>query len=124
MYVGTDIVEVSRIKKAIERSGAPFLERVYTPGEREYCERGTRRRFESYAARFAAKEALAKAMGTGIGENAALHEIEVVNRPNGKPELRLSGTARAFFDTNFPGLSIDVSLTHTASIAMATVIIG
>jgi holo-[acyl-carrier protein] synthase len=124
MRIGTDIVEVKRIRAAIERTGQAFIDRVYTEAEAAYCDRGTRRRFESYAARFAAKEAYSKAAGTGIGENAALHEIEVVNGDNGRPELRLYGTALDYFEEHFPGQHIDVSLSHTASIAIATVVIG
>lgn len=124
MKIGTDIVEVDRIKRAVERTGNPFLNRVFTEAEREYCDRGTRRRYESYAARFAAKEAYSKAIGTGIGEDARLEEIEVVNNKNGKPELRLTGKTLLYFEKNFKGSEIDVSLAHTSGIAIATVIIS
>ena len=126
MFVGTDIVEVDRIKKAIERTGEPFLARVYTPAERQYCDntKGSRRRYDSYAARFAAKEAYSKAAGTGIGADASLNEIEVTNLENGMPVLTLYGTAKAYFEAHFAGCRIDVSLSHTAKLAVATVLIS
>lgn len=124
MKIGTDIVEVSRVKSAVERTGRPFLERVYTNVEIDYCERGMKRKYESYAARFAAKEAFSKAIGTGIGEYAHLNEIEVLNLENGKPVLRLSGETLEYFEKTFPGASIDVSLSHTSKLAIATVIVG
>ena len=125
MYIGTDIVEVDRIREAIERTGEPFLTRVFTPAERQYCDNagGSRRRYDSYAARFAAKEAYSKAAGTGIGANAGLNEIEVTNLESGMPVLTLYGTAKAYFDAHFAGCRIDVSLSHTAKLAVATVLI-
>ncbi len=125
MFIGTDIVEIDRVKKAIERTGEPFLARVYTAAERQYCDNagGSRRRYDSYAARFAAKEAYSKAAGTGIGADASLNEIEVTNLKSGMPVLTLYGTAKAYFEANFPGCRIDVSLSHTAKLAIATVLI-
>ena len=124
MKIGTDITEVKRIKAAIERTGEAFIRRVYTDAEAAYCERGFRRRYESYAGRFAAKEAYSKAAGTGIGADASLNEIEIINADNGRPFIRLYGSALKYFEENFPGQSIDVSISHSASIAIATVIIG
>ena len=124
MRVGTDIVEVSRIKRAVERTGQAFLDRVYTPGEQEYCLAGGRVRYESLAARFAAKEAYSKAVGTGVGEHAQLQEIEVKHTDTGKPVLVLSGSTLKFFESNFPGAELDISLSHTRSLAAATVVIG
>ena len=125
MRVGTDIVEVSRVKTAIERTGRAFLERVYTETEIGYCELGkSKRKYESYAARFAAKEAFSKAIGTGIGENAHLNEIEVLYLDNGKPVVRLYGETKAYFEANFSGKEIDISLSHTSKLALATVVVG
>ena len=125
MKIGTDIVEVSRVKTAIERTGRAFLEHVYTETEISYCETGkTKGKYESYAARFAAKEAFSKAIGTGIGEDAHLKEIEVLNLDSGKPVIRLYGDTKAFFETNFSGSEIDISLSHTSKLALATVVIG
>lgn len=124
MKIGTDIVEIGRVKTAVDRTGQPFLERVFTPFEIEYCRGKTRFKYESLAARFAAKEAFSKAMGTGIGENAHLTEIEVHNLESGKPVLILSGETLEYFNKTFSGMSVDVSLSHTAKLAVATVIIG
>lgn len=122
--IGTDIVEVARIQDAVSRTGEVFLNRVYTKEEQVYCESRGPHRFECYAARFAAKEALAKALGTGIGQHASLTEIEVVHDSLGKPALRLLGGTLDFFTRNFPGMKIDVSLSHTANLAIAIVLIS
>ena len=90
--IGTDIVEVSRIERECRRLGADFLRRVFTPEEIGYCE-GKRRRFESYAARFAAKEAFLKALGTGGRDGISWLEMEVVVDGRGRPELVLRGRA-------------------------------
>lgn len=94
MIVGTgvDIVETSRIEEALERHGERFARRLFTPGEIEYCER-FRNRAERYAARFAAKEAAFKALGTGWREGVRWLDVEVTHRPSGKPELLLNGRA-------------------------------
>jgi len=124
MRIGTDIVEVSRIKRAVERTGQAFLDRVFTPAEQAYCLANGRVRYESLAARFAAKEAFSKATGTGVGEHAQLQEIEVNHLESGKPVLVLSGTTLEYFESNFPGAELDISLSHTRSLAIATVVIG
>ena len=121
--IGTDLVEVSRVQDAISRTGEAFLNRVYTKEEQAYCDDRGAHRFECYAARFAAKEALAKALGTGIGEHVSFSEIEVVHDALGKPELRLLGGTLEYFTRQFPGKSIDVSLSHTATLALATVLV-
>ena len=118
---GTDIVEVGRIKKAIE-TGARFVEKVYTGPETEYCESKKSGRYESYAARFAAKEAFAKAVGAGLFKGVALTDAEVVNDAGGAPFLRLRGGAAEAF-ARAGGKSVSVSLSHTAEIATAVVVI-
>ncbi|MEM6331922.1 MAG: holo-ACP synthase [Planctomycetota bacterium] len=92
---GIDLVETRRIERLIERHGPRFLERVYTLDERSYCERDGKRRIEKLAARFAAKEAVLKAMGTGLTQGIAWTEVEVTRDPLGRPGVRLSGTAAA-----------------------------
>ncbi|MEO0587191.1 MAG: holo-ACP synthase [Planctomycetota bacterium] len=92
---GIDLVETSRIERLIERHGPRFLERVYTLDERSYCERDGKRRVEKLAARFAAKEAVLKAMGTGLTQGIAWTEVEVTRDPMGRPGVRLSGAAAA-----------------------------
>jgi holo-[acyl-carrier protein] synthase len=121
MLIGTgvDLIEVERIAHSIERYGERFLRRVYTDHEIAYC---TRRRTsaESFAARFAAKEAGAKALGTGISRGVTWNEFQVGRQPGGRPILELRGRA-ALLATQLGVKSISLSLTHTASLAMATV---
>jgi len=95
MIVGTgvDIVETPRIQRALKRHGERFARRLYTPQEIGYCER-FKNKAERYAARFAAKEAAFKALGTGWGEGLRWLEVEVTHRSSGKPELVLSGRAQ------------------------------
>jgi len=94
MIVGTgiDIAETARIEQALERHGGRFARRVYTPGEIAYCEQ-FKNKAERYAARFAAKEAAFKALGTGWREGIRWLDVEVAHLPSGKPELRLKGRA-------------------------------
>jgi holo-[acyl-carrier protein] synthase len=118
---GLDLAEVDRIRQAIERYGRRFLERVFTPAEIAYVERKANR-FQRYAARFAAKEAGMKAIGTGWRAGVRWQDFEVANLPSGKPTLKLHGQAGRVAQ----GLgvkSISLSLTHTASVGMALVIL-
>jgi holo-[acyl-carrier protein] synthase len=121
MLIGTgvDLVEVERIAHSIERFGERFLRRVYTENEIAYC---TRRRSsaESFAARFAAKEAGAKALGTGISRGVTWKEFQVERLPGGRPTLALLGRAQALA-TTLGVKNIALSLTHTGTLAMATV---
>ncbi len=90
--LGLDISEIDRIEAAIKRHGAPFLERLFTPAEVAYCE-SHKGKYERYAARFAAKEAAMKALGTGWSQGVRWRDIEVTREPSGKPTLRLVGVA-------------------------------
>lgn len=119
--MGTDLAEVDRIRDAIERHGVRFLERVYTAAEIAYAERKANR-FERYAARFAAKEAGMKAIGTGWRHGVRWHDFEVVNLPSGKPTLALHGVA-ADFAAKLGARNVALSMTHTAAMAMAVVIL-
>ena len=94
MIVGTgiDLTQIARIQHSIERYGSRFLNRVYTPAEQAYCLR-KRNSAESFAARFAAKEAGAKALGTGISRGVSWLEIEVVREPGSRPRLKFHGRA-------------------------------
>jgi holo-[acyl-carrier protein] synthase len=123
MIVGTgvDLAETPRIQEAIERFGARFLERIYTSAEIAYVERKANR-YERYAARFAAKEAGMKAIGTGWRLGVRWKDFEVSNLPSGKPTLRLYGVAARVAE----GLgvrNIALSLTHTKELGMAHVIL-
>lgn len=117
--IGTDIVETPRIAKSIEESR--FKERIFSKVEIAYCE-STANKAEHYAARFAAKEAFFKALGTGLRSGMAFNEVEIQNDELGKPSIRLLGeTAKTVASKNIK--SIHVSLSHTATISTATVII-
>lgn len=123
MIVGTgiDLTEIDRIEHSIERFGGRFLDRVFTAGEQEYCLR-KRRSAESFAARFAAKEAGAKALGTGISHGVTWKEIEVVRERSGKPSLRFHGRAAELAE-RLGVANTALSLTHTGQMAMASVVL-
>jgi holo-[acyl-carrier protein] synthase len=123
MIVGTgiDIAEVPRIREVIERHGQRFLQRVFTEGEIQYCE-SKANRVERYAARFAAKEAGMKALGTGWNHGVRWRDIEVARKPGGRPTLLLHGKA-AEFAAKLGATNIALSLTHTTDQAMAQVIL-
>jgi len=113
--VGVDLVEVDRLRRAWTRHGQRFLDRLFTPAEQAYC----RRRWPSLAARFAAKEAVAKALGTGL-RGIGWHEIEVLS-DRGRPVVRLTGRARD--RAQALGLvHFALSLSHTAQLAVAFVV--
>jgi holo-[acyl-carrier protein] synthase len=118
---GIDIAEVPRIRGAIERHGERFLKRIFTEGEIQYCE-SKANRVERYAARFAAKEAGMKAIGTGWNHGVRWRDLEVVRKPGGRPTLLLHGKA-AEFAARLGATNIALSLTHTADQAMAQVIL-
>ena len=117
---GTDLTEIDRVAASMERHGRRFLERIFTEGEIRYCERKKKTSAESFAARFAAKEAGAKALGTGISQGVGWKEIEVRREPGGRPTLHLSGRA-AERAARMGVRQISLSLTHTRGLAMAVV---
>ena len=118
---GIDLVEIARIQQSLERFGQRFLDRVYTAAEQAYCQR-KRNAGESFAARFAAKEAGAKALGTGISHGVNWLEIEVVREPGGRPTLRFQGRA-AQIAAQLGVARAALSLTHTRDLAMASVVL-
>jgi holo-[acyl-carrier protein] synthase len=119
--LGTDLAEIPRIERSIERFGDRFLERIFTPAEIAYCRR-KKSSAESFAARFAAKEAGAKALGTGISFGVGWHDFEVRRAPSGKPSLHLTGRAAELAATlRVTGISL--SLTHTGTLALAVVVL-
>lgn len=119
--VGTDLIETKRIKESIDRYGERFLERVFTAGEIAYCMRKKKNAAESFAARFAAKEAGAKALGTGISRGITWRELEVRREASGKPTLHLSGRA-AELAKAMGVRRVQLSLTHSRELAMAVVV--
>ena len=118
--LGVDIAEVGRVKGAIERHGETFLRRLYTPAEREYCER-FKNKYERYAGRFAAKEAAMKALGTGWSRGVRWVDVEVVRQKGGRPTVKLHGEAGKIADA-LGVKNIALSITHTADEAFAQVI--
>jgi holo-[acyl-carrier protein] synthase len=121
--VGVDMIEVARIQRALENDsiGKRFRARVYTEGEIAYCERKGVGKYQSYAGRFAAKEAVMKALGRGWGAKANWLNIEVVRAPGGRPEVRLHDHTSAFAEKL--GIHrLSLSITHTAAHALAYVI--
>ncbi len=118
--LGTDLAEIARIARSIQRFGNRFLHRVYTPAEIAYCMR-RKSSAESFAARFAAKEAAAKALGTGISRGVSWQEFEVHRQPGQRPALALHGRAAQLA----AALGVDrtsLSLSHSSDMAIAVVI--
>lgn len=119
---GVDIVEIERIKKSIESLGDSFRNRVFTVSEIEYCENRKAARYMSYAARFAAKEAVSKAFGTGISRGIGLKDIEILNDDNGRPYVVLHGSAKEVYKSIYAE-DISLSLSHCENYAVASVCI-
>lgn len=118
--LGTDIVEVERISRMIADHGDHFLERVFTAGEIAHC-RPRREADEHFAGRWAAKEAVMKALGTGFTQDVGWVDIEIQNRPSGQPVIVLHGPTRAYADRLGVG-EILITLSHTRTVATATAI--
>jgi holo-[acyl-carrier protein] synthase len=116
LRVGVDLVAVERLRRLLVEH-ADRHEELFTAAELEYC-RGKRRRYEHLAARFAAKEAVLKAFGTGVRGRMRFAEVEVLNERSGRPHVRLLGSVASFAERH--GLSqLDVSLSHTEGMALA-----
>jgi holo-[acyl-carrier protein] synthase len=118
MPVGMDLIEISRIRRALERYPG-FRERCFTEAERAYCESRPNPP-QHYAARFAAKEAVGKALGFGVARAFAWREVELAGRP--KPRVRLSGRVQAWAERAGAG-SIDVSMSHSRELATAVAVV-
>lgn len=119
--IGIDVVEVERIASSMDEFGERFVVKIFTENERAYCD-SQKRPAIHYAARFAAKEAVAKAFGTGIGKNIAWLDMEVSRKESGEPEVTLSGDAQIFAEQN-KLTQIKVSLTHAEHYAAANAIV-
>jgi len=121
MNCGIDLIEISRIKESIEEHGEVFVNKIFTPYEIEYCELHRVAKFQHYAVRFAAKEAVAKMFGTGFNGSFDWQEIEVRNEESGKPNVVLTGRALTLFKEL--GMNeISVSLSHSKEYATCMVI--
>jgi holo-[acyl-carrier protein] synthase len=124
--IGSDLIDIRRIDEAIKRYGDRFLDRIFTAAERQRCDRRANRA-EGYARRFAAKEAMSKALGTGFRRGVFWRDLGVVNLPGGRPTMELTGGALKRLEVITPeGLTarVDVSLTDEPPMAQAIVIIS
>lgn len=121
LLVGVDLAEVGRIGAMIDQHEGRFLSRCYTERERAYCDANPKRRAEHYAARFAAKEAALKALGTGWSGGIAWTDVEVVRPPDGAPSIKLGGQALRLA-TSLGVTGWRLSLTHGAGFAIASAV--
>ncbi len=121
LSIGVDIVEVYRIRETIERTPR-FIERVYTEAERSYCESKGAAAAQSYAARFAAKEAFLKALKTGWSGKITWHDIEIVSDENRVPSLKIANEAKKLVD-EMGATEVHLSISHTTEHAVAQVIL-
>lgn len=115
MRCGTDICSVNRMQESIDRLGEKFLHRVFTKKEIDYCEARKMAKYESYAARFAGKEAVFKAIGPSKDSNATFTEVEILNEESGRPYVVLHGELAKIADDYM----LDVSLSHEKEYAIA-----
>lgn len=114
LSVGTDIIEINRIKKLIDNKDSKFVEKIYTNNEIQYCELRKQQKYQSYAARFAAKEAIYKALSDVIKSDYSWKDFEIINSKNGKPEV--------FLHIQIEELeSIEISISHCKEYAVAYV---
>lgn len=120
--VGTDLVEITRIRRLVEKYGERFFRRIYTAAELDEAERRGPNRWEHLAGLFASKEAVLKAMGTGRAQGARFVDVEITSKPSGAPLVRLSGATRDRLDAAGGGEAL-VSITHDAGLAAAFAVI-
>lgn len=124
--VGSDLIDIERVRQTIDRFGDRFIQRIYTPVEIARAERRADR-VATYAKRFAAKEACAKALGTGLRKGVFWHDMGVINLPGGRPSLALTGGAKARLEAITPAgmvARIDLTITDEYPLAQAIVIIS
>jgi len=116
---GTDIIEIERIKESIESLGERFLNKVFTPNEIQYCESKKAQKYQHYAARFAGKEAVFKAISESLTDKFALgwQDYEILNDESGKPIVKISGIELKEIE------NIDISISHCKQYAMATAVV-
>ncbi|HEX2945351.1 MAG TPA: holo-ACP synthase [Clostridia bacterium] len=121
VFCGVDIIEIERVRKSIEELSS-FKDRVFTSKEIDYCDKRNKARYESYAARFAGKEAVLKALGTGLADGLEWKMIEILNDEKGKPYVTLSQKALELYE-DMGAKDIDISVSHCGSYAVAYVVI-
>lgn len=117
-FCGTDIIEIKRIKQSIEKIGESFIKRIYTPNEIEYCESKNESKYQHYAVRFAAKEAIFKAVSKALDNKFSMEwkNVEILNDENGRPTIK-------FINFIVEGLKeIDISISHSKEYAIAMVV--
>ena len=119
--IGTDIVEINRFQRFIDENNDALLQRIFTEQERTVCE-SRKNRAACFAARFAAKEAFLKALGTGLRDGISWHDMQVISNDLGKPEIKLTGRAFDIFTSMQLGRSF-LSLSHDGGYAVATVVL-
>ena len=115
--VGVDLIEIERIEKLLDKYGDKFIKRIFTESEIQYCQKKKDR--GSYAARFAAKEAVFKATGLGLGKGMTWKDVEVINDEKGKPEIRLYGKTAELLK----GKEIHISISHSKDASLAMVVV-
>ncbi len=115
--IGNDILEIERVREAIEEQGDRFIQKLFTKREQAYCIKYSDP-LPHYAARFSAKEAIVKALGTGFGEKASFHDIEIINNSHGKPEVFFSDTLNKIFNHPQVLLSISHCKNYVATVAL------
>ena len=117
-FCGTDIIEIERIKESIEKTGEQFINKIFTPNEIKYCEGKNNLKYQHYAARFAAKEAIFKAISKALDNKFGMEwkSVEILNDENGRPNVK-------FINFKVEGLKeIDISISHCKEYATATVV--
>lgn len=117
--LGNDIIEIERIRLSIERHGQHFLNRLFTQNEQDYCYK-FKDPVPHFAGRFAAKEAIAKALGTGFGTEVSWHDVEILGDEQGKPIVHLSEAAKRHFNNPRILVSISHSTSHATAVALWT----
>ena len=117
--LGNDIIEIDRVRQSIERHGQHFLNRLFTPREQDHCYK-FKDPVPHFAGRFAAKEAVAKALGTGFGTDLSWHDLEILGDEHGKPEVYFTEAAKKRFNNPRLLVSISHSASHATAVALWT----
>ena len=117
--IGIDIIEIDRVKKSVDEFGDQFLKKIYTPHEIKYC-LSKSNKYQHLAARFAAKEAIYKALSTGWVKDLSWQDMEIINAPNGLPTVKLKGNLKDFLSA---GQNLKISMSHSRDYVACVAII-